>query len=304
MDRARRLLFTLLTFASLLLFCGSAAAEVRVVATTPDLAAIAQAIGGQRVKVTALALPSQDPHFVDARPHLALELAKADLLIVVGAELEVGWLPPLLDGARNAKIRHGAAGHLDASTLVDLLEVPKGKVDRSQGDIHPSGSPHYLLDPRRAEKVAVGIGRRLAELDGAGREAYLAGTKAFVSELRAARQAHEKKLERLRGRPIVGYHRSLSYLADWLGLEVVDHLEPKPGIPPNPRHVAQVVELGRARKVSGLVQESWFSTATSQVAAEKMGVPLVVIPGMTNFQGGQSYVQFVNALAAKLSALK
>ena len=304
MNRARYLLLMLLSLASVFLFSGRAAAEVRVVASTPDLAAIAKAVGGQRVAVTALALPSQDPHFVDARPHLALELAKADLLIVAGAELELGWLPTLITGSRNAKIRPGAAGYLDASTLVDLLDVPKTKVDRSQGDIHPSGSPHYLLDPRRAEKVAVGIGRRLSELDPAGKDVYLAATKAFVSELRSARQGYEKKLARLRGRPIVGYHKSLSYLADWLGLDVVDHLEPKPGIPPNPRHVAQVIELGRARKVVALVQEAWFGTGTSKVAADKMGAQLIVIPGMTNFQGGQSYTQFIGAVVAKLDALK
>jgi zinc/manganese transport system substrate-binding protein len=304
MNPVRRLLLLLLTLLSTLAVCGSAAAQLRVVATTPDLAAIAGAVGGQRVKVTALALHSQDPHFVDARPHLALELARADLLLVVGAELEVGWLPPLLTGARNDRIQPGAPGYLDASTLVDLLEVPQGKVDRSQGDIHPSGSPHFLLDPRRAEKVAVGIGRRLSELDPAGRDAYLASTKAFVSELRTVRQTYEKKLQRLRGRPIVGYHRSLSYLADWLGLQVVDHLEPKPGIPPNPRHVAQVIELGKARKVAALVQEAWFGTGTSKVAADKMGAALVVIPGMTNFQAGQSYIKFIGAVVAKLDAVK
>ncbi len=304
MDRVKRLLLALFALASVFLFCGSAAAEMRVVASTPDLAAIAQAIGGQRVKVTALALPSQDPHFVDARPHLALDLAKADLLIVIGAELEIGWLPTLITGARNDKILPGAPGYLDASTLVDLLDVPKGKVDRSQGDIHPGGNPHFLLDPRRAEKVAVGIGRRLSELDPAGKDAYLTGTKAFVAELRTARQGYEKKLERLRGRPIVGYHKSLTYLADWLGLDVVDHLEPKPGIPPNPRHVAQVVELGRARKVVALLQEAWFGTGTSKVAADKMGAQLIVIPGMTNFQGGQTYLQFVAAVVAKLDSVK
>jgi zinc/manganese transport system substrate-binding protein len=281
-------------------FAPHARAELRVVTTTPDLAAITQALAAGRAKVTSLALPSQDPHFVDARPHLALELSKADLLILVGADLELGWLPTLVTGSRNGKIQGGAKGYLDASTLVDLLEVPVGKVDRSQGDIHPQGSPHYLLDPRRAEKVAVGIGKKLSELDPAGHDAYLAATKAFVTALRSERAAIEKKLERLRGRPIVGYHRSLAYLADWLGLVVIDHLEPKPGIPPNPRHVAQVVELARARKVACLLQESWWPTSTSAPAAEKIGVPLVVIPGMTNFPAGQTYTGFLGAVAAKL----
>lgn len=294
-----RFWWSLLVIAGLL-FAPSARAELRVVATTPDLAAIARAIGGGRVKVSALALPTQDPHFVDARPHLALELSKADLLILVGAGLEVGWLPTLVTGSRNAKIQSGAKGYLDASTLVELLEVPAGKVDRSQGDVHPEGSPHYLLDPRRAEKVAVGIGKKLAELDPEGHAAYLEATKAFVSKLRTERALLEKKLERLRGRPVVGYHRSLAYLADWLGLIVIDHLEPKPGIPPNPRHVAQVVEVAKARKVACLLQEAWWPTSTSKPAAEKIGVPLVVIPGMTNFPAGQSYPEFLRAIAASL----
>ncbi|HEV8245316.1 MAG TPA: metal ABC transporter substrate-binding protein, partial [Polyangiaceae bacterium] len=203
-----------------------------------------------------------------------------------------------------SKIQSGSPGYLEASTLVDLLEVPAGKVERSQGDIHPSGNPHFLLDPRRAERVAVGIGKRLASIDEGGRDIYLENTKRFVADLRRARQTYEKKLERLRGRPIIGYHRSLAYLADWLGLSVVEHLEPKPGIPPNPKHVADVIDVGKARKVAGLVQEAWFSTGTSKVAADNIGAPLVVIPGMANFQSGQSYIQFIGAVVAKLDALK
>ena len=288
---------------ALLLMSRGAHAELNVVATTPDLAAIAREVGGSRVKVTALALPTQDPHFVDARPHLALEVARADLLILVGAELEIGWLPTLLQGSRNGRIQRGARGYLDASTLIPLLETARTKVDRSQGDIHPQGNPHYLLDPRRAEKVAVGIGKRMAELDPGGHGAYLATTKRFVADLRARRRVWEKQLAGLRGKPIVEYHRSLVYLADWLGFDVVADLEPKPGIPPNPRHVAEVIRLGRARNVRALVQESWYPTTTSRVAAPKMGVPLVVIPGMTNYPAGQSYAAFLNGIVKRLKAV-
>ncbi|MBN2194943.1 MAG: zinc ABC transporter substrate-binding protein [Polyangiaceae bacterium] len=278
----------------------AAHAALRVVTTTPDLAAITQAVGAGRVEVTALAAATQDPHFVDARPNLALALAKAGLLVEVGADLEVGWLPTLLTGSRNGTIQRGARGWIDASTLVALLEIPAGKVDRAMGDIHPQGNPHFLLDPRRAERVAVGIGKRLAELDPAGHQAYLDAAKRFVADLRTARTGWESRLATLRGKPIVGYHRSLAYLADWLGLVVVEHLEPKPGIPPSPRHVADVVNVGKARQVGLLVQESWYPTTTSSVAATNMGARLVVIPGMTNFARGQSYHDFLATVVARL----
>lgn len=293
----------LLTLGAILLVVGVphvAHAALRVVTTTPDLAAITQAVGAGRVEVTALAASTQDPHFVDARPNLALALAKAELLVEVGADLEIGWLPTLLTGSRNGAIQPGARGSLDASTLVTLLEVPTGKVDRAMGDIHPKGNPHYLLDPRLAERVAVGIGKRLAELDPAGHEAYFDATKRFVTDLRAARTTWEARLAGLRGQPIVGYHRSLAYLADWLGLVVVEHLEPKPGIPPSPRHVADVVAVGKARKVTLLLQEAWFPTGTSSLAATNMGARLVVIPGMTDVAHGQSYIAFLDRVVAKL----
>jgi zinc/manganese transport system substrate-binding protein len=286
--------------AFLLVLAPRARADVAIVATTPDLASVARAVGGSRVKVTALALHTQDPHWVDAKPSLALALAKADLLVLTGADLEIGWLPALLTGSRNGKVQPGSPGYLDASTLVDLLDAPAGKVDRSMGDVHPQGNPHYMLDPRRAERVAVGIGKRLAEIDPEGRAAYLEGSRRFVSDLREARERWKPALDRLRGKKIVAYHRSLTYLADWLGLDVVEHLEPRPGIPPSPRHVAHVIAVGREQGVSLVVHESWFPTNTSNVAADKIGARLATIPGMPDFRGGQSYVAFLGALLAKL----
>src|SRR5687768_11602223 len=154
------LLLWLSLLLGLVLPTGIAHAELAVIATTPDLASVARSIGGDRVQVSALSLSTQDPHWVDARPHLALALSKADVLLVTGADLEAGWLPTLLTGSRNGKIQRGAPGHLDCSTLVSLLEIPSGKLDRSMGDVHAQGNPHYTLDPRRAERVAVGIGKR------------------------------------------------------------------------------------------------------------------------------------------------
>ena len=279
-----------------------ARAALAVVTTTPDLAAVARAVGGKRVTVRSLALPSQDPHWVDARPNLAVELGKAELLIVAGSDLEVGWLPTLQLGSRNGAIQKGARGFLDCSELVTLLDVPAGKVDRSMGDIHPGGSPHYMFDPRAAERVAVGIGKRMAELDPEGREVYLAQTKQFLAALRLARKGWEKKLAAMRGREVIAFHRSLGYLADWLGFSVLDHVEPKPGIPPNPHHVADLIQRAKQHKVRALVQESWHPTSTSEQIARAIGAKLVKLPGSTNYQGGQSYVAFMNEVVRRLGA--
>jgi zinc/manganese transport system substrate-binding protein len=280
----------------------SAHAELEVIATTPDLASLAAAVGGQRVHVQALALPTQDPHWVDARPSLVLQVSRADLLLSIGAELEVGWLPTLLVGSRNGRVQRGSPGFLEVADLVDLLERPTGKVDRSQGDIHPSGNPHFLFDPRRAERVAVGIGKRLAELDPEGRASYLENTTKLVQALRQARQRWEERLRDVRGREVLTFHRSLSYLADWLGLVVVDYLEPKPGVPPNPRHVAQLIARCKEHPVSALLQERWYPSSTSELFATQTQVPLVLLPGASDFPAGQSYVSFLDGVVEQLAA--
>ncbi len=295
----------LLTCAALAALClgpRTAHAELGVIATTPELASLAAAVGGARVHVQALALPTQDPHWVDARPSLALQLSRAQLLLSVGADLEVGWLPTLLVGSRNGRVQRGSAGFLEAAGLVELLERPTGKLDRSQGDIHPSGNPHFLLDPRRAERVAVGIGKRLAQLDPEGRASYLENTQRFVQALRQARHRWEERLSQARGREVITFHRSLSYLADWLGLQVVDYLEPRPGVPATPRHVAQLIARCKQRPVSALLQESWQPSNTAELFAAQTGVPLVILPGAPDFPGGESYVGYLERVVELLGA--
>ena len=276
-------------------------AALPVVTTTPDLAAVTAAVGGKRVKVRALALPTQDPHWVDARPNLALELSNAKLLIAIGSDLEIGWLATLQLGSRNGDIQKGAKGFLDCSELVSLLDVPTTKVDRSMGDIHAAGNPHYMFDPRAVERVAVGIGKRLSELDPAGRDVYLEQTKKFVTALRGARKGWEKKLAGARGREVIAFHRSLTYLADWVGLAVLDHVEPKPGIPPNPHHVADLIQRARQHKIKALIQESWYPTNTSELIAREIGAKLVRLPGATNYQAGQSYIAFMGEVVRRLA---
>jgi zinc/manganese transport system substrate-binding protein len=288
-----------------LLAPNGAHADLHVVATVPDLAAIAREIGGSRVDVTSLSLPTQDPHFVDAKPSLTLAVNKADLLLAVGLDLEVGWLPTLQVGARNARVQRGGSGYLECSAYVDLIEVPTGPVDRSMGDIHPGGNPHYLHDPRAAKACARAIADRMAALDPDSARAYRAGLERFERRLAARRAAWEKRMARFRGAPVITYHRSWVYLTDWLGLAVVETLEPKPGIAPSPSHVLKVIQLGRARKVKAVLQEAYYPSKTGALVANKLGGTLVRLPAAADFRAGQSYIDRMEALITRLEqALK
>lgn len=295
----RTLRFSALCASLLCLLALPARADLKVVTTVPDLAALTQAVGGDKVTVTPLSLPTQDPHFVDARPNLALTLNRADLLIAVGMELELGWLPTLQVGARNARIQSGNPGFLDASQFVKVLDVPAGTVDRSQGDVHPRGNPHYLYDPRAALAVARGIAGRLEQLDPKNAATYQANLEKFSAELEKARADWEKRLAGLRGAPVISFHRTTIYLADWLGFSAVGFLEPKPGIPPNPSHVAKVLTQGRQQKVRFIVQEEFYPDSTSRLVASKIPAPLVLIPGGADFRGGETYLQNMEELVKR-----
>jgi zinc/manganese transport system substrate-binding protein len=289
-----------LSAAFVCLFALPARADLNVVATLPDLAAISKSVGAEHVSVTTLALPTQDPHFVDAKPNLALALNKADLLIVAGLDLEIGWLPTLQLGARNTKIQTGNPGYLDASQFVKILEAPTAKVDRSQGDVHPGGNPHYLHDPRAAISVARGIQERLAQLDPKNAAAYKANLDKFTAELTAAQAGWEKRLAALRGMPVISYHKTTAYLGDWLGFDTIAYLEPKPGIPPTPSHVAEVLTLGRQKKARLVVQEEYYPDSTSRLVAAKIPAGLVILPSGADFRAGETYVQRMERLVKKL----
>jgi len=300
-----RPLFVLcLCLCGLLLAAPPARADLRIVTTTPDLATLAKQVGKDHVQVTSLALHTQDPHWVDARPNLALELSRADMCVLTGLDLELGWLPTLLTGARNGAIQPGGKGYLDASQFVSKLEVPTGPVDRSMGDIHPHGNPHYLLDPRRAMKVASGLAGKMGALDPANQDFYRKNADEFVAKLTQWKTVWDKKLGWLRGKKVIGYHQSLPYLADWLGFTVTTSIQPRPGIPPNPAHVAHVIELARKTDVKLILQESWHPGQTSKLVAEQAGVRLVVIPGAPDYRGGQSYLGFVNEIVTRLGEAK
>lgn len=278
------------------------ARDMRIVTTVPSVAALADAVAGEHGKVTCLSVHTQDPHFVDARPHLVLELSKADLLVLTGLELEMGWLPTLLTGSRNGGIQPGSPGYLDGSQYVTVLQVPTGTIDRSMGDIHPGGNPHYHPDPRAARQLVPAIADRLATLDPEHADTYQANATAFLSELDTAMARWATEAAPLKGVPVIDFHRSWPYLEDWLGFEIVADIEPKPGIPPTPKHVLHVVQLAAQRDVKLVIQESWFPTNVAQTVAAKAGAKLVVLDAQADWQGGQSYVEHVDGLVTALVA--
>lgn len=284
------LLFTMAPFAL-------AHPQVRIVTSTTDLAAIAQAVGGDDVQVTALAAATQDPHYVDARPSLLVPMSRAKLLIVNGLELEIGWLPALIANARNRTINLGASGYLDASQFVSVLGVPPSGTDRSSGDVHPAGNPHYTFDARQARRVAAGIRDRLIDLEPSKAATWRANTERFLTELDQFAREQRARFQALPSekRKIVSYHSSLVYLLDWLGLEELTTVEPFPGIDPTPRHTASVLQQMRSQKVFVIVQEEFYPRATSNTLASMTDGKLVVIPGGTRF-GQESYIEHLKAV--------
>lgn len=268
-----------------------AMAKVHVTATLPDLAALAREVGGARVEVKSLVPPTQDAHYIDARPSFIITLNKTDLLIHNGLDLEVSWLPSLINNARNSEILLGSRGNLNASSVVKVLQAPRAVVDRTQGDIHPGGNPHFLLDPSRAIPIAQAIAARLMLLDPKGSKEYEKNAKALVQQLTLLHKTQRARFLALpkSKRRIIAYHQSTIYLAQWLGLIEVLHLEPKPGIPPNPQHVARVLVTMREQGVRLIIQESYYPRKTSAKVAQLAKGKLVVVSGGAS--ATQTYAQ-------------
>jgi zinc/manganese transport system substrate-binding protein len=267
-----------------------AADRLKVVATTADLAAIAAAVGGDAAEVSAVARATEDPHFVDAKPSPIRLLNPADVRIAGGAAPEAGWLPPLLDSARNARIAVGAPGRIVASEAVQLKDVPS-QLDRSLGDVHPYGNPHYLLDPANGRLVAGAIARGLCAVDGPHCDAFNANAARFTAALDAKMPEWQQALAPARGQKVVSYHKNFDYLADRFGLEVVGNLEPKPGIPPSPTHLAELVPRMQAAKVRAILVEPYRERQTPDFVAGKTGAQVVVVPIMPD---GGDYIAFID----------
>ena len=270
-------LSTIVLLPSLFLAALPLRAAVNVVATTEDLASLAREVGGDRVKVEALARGYQDPHFVEAKPSFILKLHAADLLVAVGREMEIGWLPPLIQQSRNAKIQPGADGYLDASLTARILEIPTGQITRAMGDVHPLGNPHYWLDPGNGRRIARAIADNLARRS-PGDAAYFQGRyDDFAKRLAEAEKRWDAMIAPYKGLKIVTYHNSWPNFARHFGLNVIDHVEPKPGIPPSPSHTLDLINLIKREGIKAIIMEPYFDSKTPQSIAEKTGAKVVVL---------------------------
>jgi zinc/manganese transport system substrate-binding protein len=264
--------------AFLFLLCAlPAAAAVNVLATVPEWEALAREIGGGRVKVTSATSALQDPHRIEARPSLIARARNADLLVATGAELEIGWLPVLLRESGNHRIQPGQPGYLEAAALVRLRDVPE-TVDRSMGDVHAAGDPHFHLDPRNIPPVAAALAGRLAQIDPAGAEDYRANLARFRARWQAAQTRWEAAGASLRGVAFLQVHRSFAYLAHWLGMENRGELEPKPGIEPGSGHLGRIVANQRAAPAAMILRAAYQDETAGRWVAERAGITLVALP--------------------------
>jgi zinc/manganese transport system substrate-binding protein len=279
-----------------------ASAQVRVVTTTPDLASLAREIGGNAVSVTALAKPTEDPHFVDAKPSHILTLNRADVLIEGGAELELGWLPPLLENSRNSKISAGAPGRVVASEGIRMLEVPSS-FDRSKGDVHSLGNPHFLADPVDARIVAREIADHLRQVDPKNAATYAGNLSRFNARIDAKTAEWQRQLAPYRGSRIVTYHKDFVYFADRFGLKIIEELEPKPGISPSPSHLASVIGTMKAQNAHVILVQPYQKRKTAETVARQTGATVLDMPQQPGARPGTTtYFDMMDSLVTTLAA--
>lgn len=306
MDRVKA---TWIALGLLPLLATAASARLNVVATTADLAAIARVIGGEQVEITTLARPTEDPHFVDAKPSFVVKLARADALIHGGADLETAWLSPLLAGARNAKIISAAKGNIRCCEGVQMLEVPT-TLDRAQGDLHAGGNPHFMVDPENARIVAKHIAEAFGELDPPRADFYAANLRKFLGQLDTKLAEWQATLAPFRGARLVAYHNSWPYFARRFGLEINLFLEPKPGIPPSAAHLARVIAQMKEHNIRVILYDPYLDRRTADTVARATGamvVPVTQYPGgIKGSEGGYLEMMdyLVNAIARALRSVQ
>jgi len=250
-------------------------AKLKVVSSLQDFASLADSVGGSRVETFAIAKGYQDPHFVDAKPSFVLKLSSADVLIVAGLELEIGYLPPLIDQSRNDKIHPGNPGYLDASIGCDILQRPTTQVTRAMGDVHPYGNPHYWTDPENGRVIARAIAAKLSELDPAGAADYAKNLAAFEAKLNEKEREWDGKMAPYAGTKIVTFHDSWPNFAKRFKLAIAGHVEPKPGIPPTPTHTLEIINLIKTERIPVILVEPYFDTKTPKAIAEQTGATVV-----------------------------
>lgn len=299
----RALFLSMVVFGFLSAWAPPSYAGLKVVATTPDLGSIVREVGGDRVEVTSLAKGTEDPHFVDAKPSFIRILNQADALIEGGADLEAGWLPPLVLNARNPRIQLGQPGRIVAAEVIRLLDVPTGLIDRSLGDVHPFGNPHFTLDPLNGRLIAGRIKERLCMLSAADCATFTANAKQFEDKIDGRLALWQKQMAPLRGTKVITYHKSFNYFAERFGLRVVNTIEPKPGIPPSASHVRDLVAQMKAEGVRLILLEPNRERKTPAFLAQETGAKVAFVPSMV--QGSKEamdYLSFFDHLVGTMLA--
>ncbi len=252
--------------------------KLNVVTTTEDLASIAREVGGDHITVESIAKGFQDPHFVEAKPSFILKLQKADVLIAVGRELEIGWLPPLIQQSRNARIQVGAQGYLDASLGATILEIPNGNITRAMGDVHPLGNPHYWMDPENGKRIGKEIADKLSELRSGDSAFFQQQLTSFTTRLDTAEKRWLAQMAPYKGTKMVTYHRSFPNFAERFGLDIVGYVEPRPGIPPTPQHTLDLINEMKRQNVKLVLVEPYFDMKTPMAIGRDTGAQVLVMP--------------------------
>ncbi|MGP0564541.1 MULTISPECIES: metal ABC transporter substrate-binding protein [unclassified Nitrospina] len=286
----------------LLLSAVPAHAAMKVVTTTEDIASLVREVGGNRVEVASLTRGYQDAHFVQAKPSLMVTLHDADLLIYQGLDLEVGWLPLLIQGARNSKIRFGEPGLLDMSLAVDPIQIPTGPVDRSMGDVHPFGNPHYTLDPENIKPMVFLLADHLAKLDPEHESEFESNRDRFVKRFKEKLNQWKRIMDPVKGARLVTYHRTWDYFLQRFGIESIGTVEVKPGVQPTPAHLAQLAEKMKSQKVTIILQASYYRLRFSELLAGKTGARILSLPpGVGGVPEARTTIDFFDFLVRQIN---
>lgn len=275
--------------ASVLAGSADVRAGLNVVTTIPDLRSLVEEVGGSDVKVESIARGTQDPHFIEAKPSFMVKAHNADLFVAMGLELEVGWVPSILAGARNPKVAIGSKGYLELGPRLNPLEVARGAVSRADGDVHPDGNPHFNLDPLRMGDAALLVAERLGELDAAHAAQFMTRAKGFQDRMKVKTKEWQGRITKAGIKKVVTYHKTLTYFLDRFGIEAVAQLEPKPGVPPTSGHIIEVIETMKSKGVKWVLIENFFDptvarkiqSAIPEVKAKTIPVLVDGEPGVT-----------------------
>jgi len=282
---------------------GTAQAQLKVVTSTTDLYDIGKAVGGDKITATHIGEGYQDPHFIEAKPSFVLQLRNADVWAFVGLDLEIGWMPLLLQGARNPKLDPGKPGYVDASRVISVLDIGRGNIDRSQGDVHPLGNPHYWLDPENGRRIAKLFQETFTTLDPKNASMYEVNANAFTRRLDAAERTWQADIAKIKGQPVVAWHTSWRYFAEYTGMNIVGFMEPKPGVPPSPSHLAGLIQTMKQSGAKVIIMEPFYDKKTADFVASKTGAKVLVLPpSVGGTKGLDDYIQLMTSDIHQLAA--